>query len=238
MQFLTTPPQTQTRWSALHASLLPAINEVFASGRANNSTNGTLTEIACAASNNCNIDQLAFRAILARALAQTRALITSLPTTTVATNDSSIANITSAAQSQSEADAEDLHASIDFILRASAKGAAAQCSGGENGTTCGSDWSSGEWDGTSGLGQELSALNVIVANLQGGGKRLAMANGSAAEAGENATATATGGSNDSAAGTGTGSGAGATTDSASSAGHVAVSSMVLAVAVGAMMAFL
>ncbi|KAM0705486.1 hypothetical protein Q7P35_006845 [Cladosporium inversicolor] len=230
---------TQTRWSALHASLLPAITSVFASGRANNSTNGTLTEIACAPSNNCNIDQLAFRAILARALAQSRALITSLPTTAVATNKSSIANITSAAQSQSEAAAADLHASIDFILRESAKGAAAQCSGGENGTTCGSNWSSSEWDGTSGLGQDLSALNVIVANLQGG-KRLATATGSATEAGGNATSTATDGSNGSATGTGTGSGAGAgaTTDSASSAGHVAVSSMVLAVAVGAMMACL
>lgn len=212
------------------------MTSTFASGRAN-STNGTLVEIACAPSGNCNTDQLAFRAILARALAQTRALVTSLPL-----NASSIANITSSSAAQSQAAAaaaaaaSELQAQIDFILRTSAKGAAAQCSGGEKGTVCGNDWSSGEWDGTSGLGQDLSALNVIVANLQGGG-RLATANASATETGDNATATD--GSTGSGTGNGTGSSAGATTDSASSASHVALSSMVLAVvAVGLTMVLL
>jgi mannan endo-1,6-alpha-mannosidase len=225
-------PQTRTRWTSLQASLLPAITSTFASGRAN-TTNGTLFEIACAPQQSCNTDQLAFRAILARALSQSRTLITSLPITAVASNASSIANITSS--SSSAGAASELHSQIDFILRASAKGAAAQCSGGENGTTCGNDWSSSEWDGTSGLGQDLSALNAIVANLQGGG-RLATANASATEAGDNATATD--GSNGSGTGNGTGSDASATTDSASAGSHVAVSSMVLAViAVGSMMAF-
>jgi len=121
------------------------------------------------------------------------------------------------------------------MLRESAKGAAAQCSGGANGTTCGSDWSSGEWDGTQGLGEDLSALNVIVANLPSAG-RLATVNSSAGEAGGSG-GNSTGTSNDGSNGTATGAG-GATTDSASSASHIAMSSMVLAVAVGSMMAFL
>lgn len=212
---------------------MPAIATTFASGHNSNSTNSTLTEVACAASNACNTDQLAFRAILARALAQTRSLITSLPTTAVASNVSSIANITSAAQSQSAAAASDLHSQIDFILRTSAKGAAAQCSGGEDGLTCGNDWSRSEWDGTSGLGQELSALNVILANLKVGG-RLATANVSATEAGWDGTY----GSNDTEIMGPFGDSNGTTTDSASSASQIAASSMVLAVAVGSMMAFL
>lgn len=224
---------TQTRWTALHASLVPAIATTFASGRNSNSTNGTLTEVACAPNNNCNVDQLAYRAILARALAQTRSLITSLPTTATASNVSSIANITAAAQSQSAAAASDLQSQIDFILRTSAKGAAAQCSGGDDGLTCGSDWSRSEWDGTSGLGQELSALNVIVANLKVGG-RLATANGSATEAGSDGTF----GSNDTDLMGTPGAANGTTTDSASSGSHVVVSSMALAVAVGSVMAFL
>ena len=99
--------------------------------------------------------------------------------------------------------------------------------------TCGNDWSRSERDGTSGLGQELSALNVILANLKVGG-RLATANGSATEAGSDGTY----GSNDTEIMGPFGDSNGTTTDSASSAGQVAVSSMVLAVAVGSMMAFL
>jgi mannan endo-1,6-alpha-mannosidase len=229
-----TSKQTQTRWTNLHQSLVPAISDVFASGRTN-ATNGTITEVACAAGNNCSVDQLAFRAILARALAQARALITSLPPTTTPTNASSIANITSAAQTKSETAASDLLARIEFMLRESAKGAAAQCSGGSNGTTCGNDWSSSVWDGTYGLGQDLSALNVIVANLPFAG-RIATANDSATEAGGSGTGTGTGGSNGTATGTGaTGS---SSTGSVSSSSHVAVSSVMLFVAVGSMMAFL
>ena len=50
-------------------------------------------------------------------------------------------------------------------LQASAKGAAQQCSGGKNGTTCGFHWTEEKWDGSSGVGQQLSAMNVLVANL-------------------------------------------------------------------------
>ena len=51
-------------------------------------------------------------------------------------------------------------------LRASAIAAAQQCSGGDNGRTCGLSWSKGAaWDGTSGVGQQMSAMSVIYTNL-------------------------------------------------------------------------
>jgi len=54
-------------------------------------------------------------------------------------------------------------------LRASAAGAAQQCSGGGNGTTCGFQWTQNKWDGTSGVGQQLDATNVLVANFAANG---------------------------------------------------------------------
>ena len=52
-------------------------------------------------------------------------------------------------------------------IRSSAQAAARQCSGGkDNQTACGMDWTIPESDGEYGLGQELSAMNVIVANLR------------------------------------------------------------------------
>ncbi|KAK3714488.1 hydrolase 76 protein [Vermiconidia calcicola] len=94
-----------------------------------------VTETACQARDNCNVDQLAYRSILARALATTRAM-------DVSTSDA-----------------------ITPVLQASALGAAAQCSGGKDGTTCGSDWASTKWDKSQGLGQDLSALEILLANI-------------------------------------------------------------------------
>ncbi len=54
-------------------------------------------------------------------------------------------------------------------LRASAAGAAQQCSGGSNGTTCGFLWTHKKWDAISGVGQQLDAMNVLVANLVANG---------------------------------------------------------------------
>lgn len=50
-------------------------------------------------------------------------------------------------------------------LRASATAAAAQCVGGKTGTYCGMRWTTGEYDGTTGVGQQMSALEVVQANL-------------------------------------------------------------------------
>ena len=145
--------------------------------------NGILTEVSCASHNTCNVDQLAFRAILARALANANELVTGANLTTVVDNGS-----------QNEFDA-----TPSSVLRASAEGAAAQCSGGDKGTTCGSDWASTKWDGTQGLGQDLSALEIILANLQSkavrkenGTSTTSTTGGSSTSTSGGATTTATG----------------------------------------------
>ncbi|TVY56359.1 Mannan endo-1,6-alpha-mannosidase DCW1, partial [Lachnellula cervina] len=51
-------------------------------------------------------------------------------------------------------------------LKTSATAAALQCSGGPNGRMCGFSWSKGaDWDGTSGVGQQMAALEVVQSNL-------------------------------------------------------------------------
>ncbi|KAI9167061.1 Mannan endo-1,6-alpha-mannosidase DCW1 [Paramyrothecium foliicola] len=54
-----------------------------------------------------------------------------------------------------------LRPKIEEYLHASAKGAAASCSGGENGYQCGVKWFTKEFDGKTGLGQQMSALETI-----------------------------------------------------------------------------
>jgi len=57
----------------------------------------------------------------------------------------------------------------DFIMNKLGKSAAAaalQCSGGNNGRLCGLKWiDNSTWDGTYGVGQQMSALEVIQSNL-------------------------------------------------------------------------
>jgi mannan endo-1,6-alpha-mannosidase len=50
-------------------------------------------------------------------------------------------------------------------LRDSAKGAAQQCSGGNEKTWCGQNWNVAEWDGFRGIGEQMSALAVIGTTL-------------------------------------------------------------------------
>lgn len=97
---------------------------------------GYMAETACASVNRCNNDQRSFRCLLSRCLGVTTVLI---PET------------------------KDL---LDDYLQKSATGAAKSCSGGSDGVTCGEDWSRGEWDTVYGLGEQMSALEVILANVQ------------------------------------------------------------------------
>ena len=57
----------------------------------------------------------------------------------------------------------------EFILpklKASAVGAAGQCSGAPRGNTmCGRKWFQTQWDNNQGVGEQMSALSVIQANL-------------------------------------------------------------------------
>lgn len=84
----------------------------------------------------CDTDQKSFKAYLSRWLAATAKLVPS---------------------TQSK---------ILPLLKTSAAAAALQCSGGEDGTTCGEHWTENStYDGNTGLGQQMSALSVIQSNL-------------------------------------------------------------------------
>lgn len=56
------------------------------------------------------------------------------------------------------------------LLRASALAAAQSCSGGSDDVTCGNRWWAEGWDGLWGVGEQMSALEVIQSNLIGGVK--------------------------------------------------------------------
>jgi mannan endo-1,6-alpha-mannosidase len=94
-----------------------------------------MVEVACDPQGTCNNDQPSFKAYLARWMAATV----------------QIAPFT-----------EEI---IMKRLRASALGAAKQCSGGPQGRTCGRQWYNPVYDGKTGVGEEMSALSVIQANL-------------------------------------------------------------------------
>ena len=94
-----------------------------------------MVEVACELNQKCDTDQWSFKAYLARWMAVS----------------AQIAPYTAP--------------SIMPKLAASAKAAAAQCNGGTSGTACGSRWFQSTSDGNTGVGQEMSALSVISANL-------------------------------------------------------------------------
>ena len=95
-----------------------------------------MVEVACETQGTCNNDQPSFKAYLARWMAATIQLA---PFTR------------------------------EFILpklKASALGAAGQCSGAPRGNTmCGRKWYQKQWDTKQGVGEQMSALSVIQANL-------------------------------------------------------------------------
>ena len=86
-----------------------------------------MSEIQCENSLNCDEDQKSFKAYLARWLAVTSLLVPS-----------------TAAQ-------------ITPKLAASAQAAAGQCDGGSTGRECGMQWYTTTWDGTNGVGQQVSS---------------------------------------------------------------------------------
>lgn len=83
----------------------------------------------------CNLDQQSFKAYLSRFMAKTAAVAPFTKDT------------------------------ITKYLTASAVGAAKSCTGGDDKATCGSKWYTGSWDGLSGVGQQLAALEVTQALL-------------------------------------------------------------------------
>lgn len=96
-----------------------------------------MSEVICEEVNLCNVDQQSFKAYLARWLAATMQWA---PWT---------------------------RSVIQPLVSASAVAAARQCTGGPNGRMCGLRWDlpGGAWDGSTGVGQQMAALEVVLANL-------------------------------------------------------------------------
>jgi mannan endo-1,6-alpha-mannosidase len=103
--------------------------------------NGIGYEVICeAVPTKCSIDMLSFKAYLARWMAAATKV------------------------------APFIYDGVMAVLETSAKAAALQCSGSPpdhpNGRMCGLSWSKESvWDGTSGVGQQMAALEVIQSNL-------------------------------------------------------------------------
>lgn len=93
-------------------------------------------ELACETVDKCDTDQYSFKAYLSRWMAATTKMA---PWT---------------------------YDKIIDRLKTSATAAALQCSGGSNGRTCGVKWTNnGTYDGNSGIGQQMSALEVVQSTL-------------------------------------------------------------------------
>ncbi|KAH0541811.1 hypothetical protein FGG08_003766 [Glutinoglossum americanum] len=93
-------------------------------------------EVACENINSCNVDQRSFKAYLARWMAAATKM------------------------------APFIEPIVVPKLRTSAQAAAAQCIGGPSSNTCGIKWTQGAtWDGSTGVGEQMSALEVIQSTL-------------------------------------------------------------------------
>ncbi|CAK7910052.1 mannan endo-1,6-alpha-mannosidase Dfg5p [[Candida] anglica] len=93
--------------------------------------NSIMTEMSCAPGDHCNNDQRSFRSLFSRCLALTAVM------------------------------APSTYDDIQPLLEKSAVAAAQSCSGGSDGVTCGENWSVNGWDTKFGLGEQMSALEVI-----------------------------------------------------------------------------
>jgi len=98
-------------------------------------TNKIMVEITCEPTGKCNTDNLSFKSYGMRWLATIAQLVPSTSST------------------------------IWPYIQASAKGAAGQCDGGDDGKTCGFKWTTSTWDGLYGVGEQMSALAAIQANM-------------------------------------------------------------------------
>ena len=98
--------------------------------------NSVMYEVACEPNGKCDVDQKSFKAYLARWMAATTKM------------------------------APFTYDNVMAKLQASAQAAAEQCSGGADGNTCGLQWTMGStYDGSFGVGEQMSALEVIQSNL-------------------------------------------------------------------------
>lgn len=92
-------------------------------------------EVACEPNGKCNIDQRSFKAYLARWMAAT---MVRAPFTTEL---------------------------LLPLLQTSATAAARSCTGGSDGQQCGLQWTTGSFDGSVGVGEQMAAMEVFQSNL-------------------------------------------------------------------------
>jgi mannan endo-1,6-alpha-mannosidase len=93
-----------------------------------------MTEVACEPVDRCNLDQESFKAYLSRWIAATTKWA---PWT---------------------------YDRVKPLLASSAIAAASTCTGGDNGRMCGLKWNTKKWDNTTGVGQQMAAMEVVLAN--------------------------------------------------------------------------
>lgn len=98
--------------------------------------NNVMYEVACEPTKTCDTDNYSFKAYLSRWMVASTKY------------------------------APFIYTQVMLYVSTSAAAAALQCSGGPNSQMCGQEWTQGAtWDGTMGVGQQMSALEVIQANL-------------------------------------------------------------------------
>lgn len=123
------------QWHERVDGLLNSTELIFFFG--NDVNDKVMIEIACEPVNLCDVDQQSFKAYLSRWMAATTKWA---PWT---------------------------FDRIKKLLRNSAQAAVKQCTGGDNGRMCGLKWAnnSGQWDGTTGVGQQMAVMEVVLANM-------------------------------------------------------------------------
>lgn len=124
----------QTNGSAIWKTRTQGILDAALTVFTENAT-GIMIEEACETQNppTCDTDMLSFKAFLSRWMAAATKM------------------------------APFIYDQVHAALVTSATAAALQCSGGANGRLCGLQWTKGAvWDGTTGVGQQMSALEVII----------------------------------------------------------------------------
>jgi mannan endo-1,6-alpha-mannosidase len=143
ISFRQTNGDRQHKWKTRVDGLIDKFFERFFPRTINDrpASENVMVEIQCEPKKTCNPDQTSFKAYTSRWLAVTTQLC---PWTAP---------------------------KIMPKLRASAQGAARQCSGLDTGDWCGQDWNSDVWDGFHGVGEQMSALAVIGSMLVDKGAR-------------------------------------------------------------------
>lgn len=97
----------------------------------NDNSTGIMYERACEPYATCSNDMFSFKAYLSRFMYASAIMVPSIAS------------------------------QVSSLMQASAAAAGIACSGGTDGTTCGQKWYTGGFDGTVGLGQEMSALEAV-----------------------------------------------------------------------------